>query len=411
MSPQLFRLVLLVSCAHALVHVYELAFSSVEQLIAQSFEVGTAETGFLAWNFRLPFGLLAIVAGLVTDKFGARRMLIVYLAGCGIASIFISQSTTLSSLGVTLFLLGMFASIYHPAGLALISQETSLANRPRALGLHGIFGSLGIGGAPFLAGSLLPLMHDDWRDYYLVLALPGFLLAVLFALRLKPTQAEEETDSTLNNSVSSDKTEKPESHPEDYARWGSFALLTMFGALSGFVYAPFVTFLPRYIHGAHLQIGSLSESAVWNFVSGLVLMLGMVGQYTAGRIAKPHRLEPLMAGVLLANAPLLIWMAYADGAMRVWAASLFALVHFMNQPVYNSLIASYTPRRSRSLCYGFSFMTTFGVGSLGPWIVGSIESTQMAFSLLAGVALLAGLIGVILAVINRPSLSSRTDQS
>ena len=59
----------------------------------------------------------------------------------------------------------------------------------------------------------------------------------------------------------------------------------------------------------------------------------------------------------------LAWMAVAEGSTRVLAAGLFALVHFMNQPVYNSLIANYTPRKWRSLCYGFSFMTSFGVGS------------------------------------------------
>ena len=35
MSRTLLRLVLFISCAHALVHVYELAYPSVEQLIAK----------------------------------------------------------------------------------------------------------------------------------------------------------------------------------------------------------------------------------------------------------------------------------------------------------------------------------------------------------------------------------------
>jgi MFS transporter, FSR family, fosmidomycin resistance protein len=404
MPPLLFRLVLLVSCAHALVHVYELAFSSVEQLVATDFHVGTATTGELARNFRLPFGLLAIVTGLLTDWLGARRMLIVYLAGSGLASLAISQSSSLYSLGWTLFLLGSFASIYHPAGLALISQQTSLANRPRALGLHGIFGSLGIGGAPFLAGSLLPLMHDSWRDYYLILTLPGILLAIVFILRLKPVVPDDAPQSSFQKE--SEPTAARDVHPEDHARWGSFALLTIFGALSGFIYAPFVTFLPRYIHGAKITIGSLSPSATWNFVSGLVLLLGMLGQYTAGRIAKPHALEPLLAKILFMNAPLLAWMAVAEGATRVLAAGLFALVHFMNQPVYNSLIASYTPRKWRSLAYGFSFMTSFGVGSLGPWAIGNIPSVQTGYYILAGVALSAALVAVVLAIINRPKVES-----
>jgi len=400
MPPRLFHLVLLVSCAHALVHVYELAFSSVEQLVASDFHVSTEITGELARDFRLPFGLLAIVAGLLTDWLGARRMLVVYLAGCGLASLAISQSSGLPSLGWTLFLLGSFASIYHPAGLALISQQTSLANRPRALGLHGIFGSLGIGGAPFLAGALLPLVDDRWQSYYLILTLPGLMLAGLILWKLKPVDPDSADEVKLAPSPPGNQVQ--EAHAEDTARWGSFALLTLFGCLSGFIYAPFVTFLPRYVHDAQITLGSLSPSATWNFISGMILMLGMVGQYTSGRIARPHALEPLLAKILFMNAPLLAWMAIAEGGTRVVAAGLFALVHFMNQPVYNSLIASYTPRKWRSRCYGFSFMTSFGVGSLGPWFIGSIPSVQVGYNILAGIALAAALIAGVLAMINRP---------
>jgi hypothetical protein len=109
-----------------------------------------------------------------------------------------------------------------------------------------------------------------------------------------------------------------------------------------------------------------------------------------------------LAKILLVNAPLLAWMAMAEGTMRVLAAGLFALVHFMNQPVYNSLIASYTPRKWRSLCYGFSFMTSFGVGSLGPWAIGNVESVQTAYFILATVALAAAATAGLLALLNRP---------
>jgi len=98
--------------------------------------------GNLATAFRMPFGVLALAAGFLTDRIGARRMMVTYLVGCGAASLVVSQVTSLSGMFVALFALGSFASIYHPAGLALISHETSVENRARALGMHGIFGSL-----------------------------------------------------------------------------------------------------------------------------------------------------------------------------------------------------------------------------------------------------------------------------
>jgi hypothetical protein len=77
----------------------------------------------------------------------------------------------------------------------------------------------------------------------------------------------------------------------------------------------------------------------------------------------------------------------------------FALVHFMNQPIYNSLIASYVPRGRRSLGYGFSFLMSFGLGSFGATFAGHAGSTfsqQFYYATLATLALFASMIALIL---------------
>ena len=79
----------------------------------------------------------------------------------------------------------------------------------------------------------------------------------------------------------------------------------------------------------------------------------------------PRLLEAQITLITFGNAPFLLWMGLATGWQRVAAAASFALVHFMNQPIYNSLIAKYTPRHRRSLCYGLSFAMAFGLGSFG----------------------------------------------
>ena len=125
MSPQVLRLVLLVSCAHALVHVYELSLPSVEQNIAAEYHVGTYTTGLLGNTWRLPWGLGAIVAGWLADRYGSRRLLIIYLAGCGATSLAAAMAGSLSTLFGAMFAMGAFASIYHRAGLSLISSAAS----------------------------------------------------------------------------------------------------------------------------------------------------------------------------------------------------------------------------------------------------------------------------------------------
>ena len=181
MDRSIWRLVILVSLAHSMVHVYELSLTGVEQDIAAEFfpedpERGKEMTGMLATGWRLPFGFGALLAGWLVDRFGARRLLAIYLLGCSLCCLAVWHSEQLAILSFAMFSMGAFASIYHPAGLALISLSTTPANRAHALGTHGIFGSLGISAAPFIVGLFL-LFGFGWRTYYLALALPGLLLA------------------------------------------------------------------------------------------------------------------------------------------------------------------------------------------------------------------------------------------
>ena len=186
---------------------------------------------------------------------------------------------------------------------------------------------------------------------------------------------------------------------QDHADWPSFFTLTMMAALQGFVYSAVLSFLPRYLTGVEMtdipgiEIPIASQS---NFLAAGVLVMGCVGQYLAGRYAHAHRLEQQLAIVTLSNVPFLGWMAVADGMQRVVAAGLWATIHFMHQPIYNSLIAAYSPLRKRSLCYGFSFAMGLGLGSFGAGFAGHFMGNETVYGTLAGIAALASLLCALL---------------
>ena len=136
------------------------------------------------------------------------------------------------------------------------------------------------------------------------------------------------------------------------------------------------------------------------FMSG-ALMLGCVGQYLAGKFARIDRLEKQLITITYANVPLLILMALAEGEWKFIAAGLFSLIHFMFQPIYNSLIPKYTPESRRSLCYGYNFVIGFGIGGLGAPLAGKIDDLVYTYYILAGVAMVSATIGIILIKINR----------
>ncbi len=388
MPPSTFRLVLLISCAHALVHTFELALPAVEQMIGDEYEVGKASTGALGMVWRLPFGLGAVLAGYLADRFGSRPLLIVYLIGCSVTAVLAQWAPTFNILLLVMLAMGCFASIYHPAGLSLISRETTPETRGSALGLHGIVGSLGIAGAPFGAMLLFSSGNLGWRDYYLILTVPAMLIASRLLLdEVRHRKAVRALPAVAN----------VEAAPEEAICWNRYLILVSAGALSGFVYGAFMHFLPRYLDTAGLRPDDWTPASFRNALAAVVLGFGAIGQGIAGRLCRPGRLELLLVLVLFGNVPPLLWMAFAEGPSRFVAACVLAVIHFMNQPVYNSLIAQHIPASRRSLGYGFSNMMCFGIGALGPLFAGQFDGDSadtVVYGGLAVVATAAGLFAV-----------------
>lgn len=388
MSRTTFRLILLVSCAHALVHLFELALPSVEQMIAVEFGAGKEQTGILGTVWRVPFGVGAVFTGWLVDRYGSKRLLLVYLAGCTAACVWAFAAPTFRGVFLSMLTMGCFASIYHPAGLALISHETTPETRGAALGWHGIFGSAGIAGAPFLAGLVFTGGEVTWRQYYLLLAVPALLLIVVLSLRLRE---ERGTDGRIPGTCRG-----PTSGADDAQNWMCYGVLVTAGVLTGFIYAAFMHFLPRYLDSAGVVSAGISAEGMRNRLAAMVLACGIVGQSVAGRLARPGRLERQLALILFASAPLLLWMAVAVGPWRIAATCFLALIHFMSQPVYNSLIAQYVPAARRSLGYGFSNMACFSIGGLGPTFAGFMQTDRWTYGGLAVVAFAAGCVSLML---------------
>ena len=119
MNSATLRLVLLISCCHALVHVYEHSLASVEKDIVEDAalaihgKAGDADdpdfsdlakrkqkevSGELGNCLRLPFGFCALLAGWLADRYGAKRLLLIYLVGCSLAAALIWQTPSLAVL-------------------------------------------------------------------------------------------------------------------------------------------------------------------------------------------------------------------------------------------------------------------------------------------------------------------------
>ena len=177
----------LVMVAHAAVHTYEMAVPlfvvvwlaefEVISLGIATFDVTTATVGVVVTLGYGLFGLGALPGGVLVDRLGSRRLISACLLGMGLSYVLLGLAPNMVVVAAALVLWGVAASVYHPAGLSLISK--GVEERGTGLAYHGIAGNLGIGLGPLAAATLL--LFVEWRTVALVLGAPAVLAAVYAA--------------------------------------------------------------------------------------------------------------------------------------------------------------------------------------------------------------------------------------
>src|SRR3546814_13466641 len=95
-------------------------------------------------------------------------MMAVFFFGIGAATILVGLSTNIVMLAVSLTLIGLFASIYHPVGGALLASHTTRLGRD--LGLNGVWGNLGIAFSALITAGVP--QYTGWRFAFFI---PGGL--------------------------------------------------------------------------------------------------------------------------------------------------------------------------------------------------------------------------------------------
>ncbi|MDB9286752.1 MFS transporter, partial [Halorubrum ezzemoulense] len=167
------RIVGFTAGSHGLVHTYELSIPILLTVWVGEFSTTAAALGVIVTLGYGLFGVGALPGGILVDRFGSKPLILACLAGMAGSFLAVSLAPTLPVLAVAVAIWGLTASVYHPAGLSLLS--TSVDQRGTALGYHGIGGNLGIALGP-LATALL-LLAFDWRLVTAALALPAVAVA------------------------------------------------------------------------------------------------------------------------------------------------------------------------------------------------------------------------------------------
>lgn len=422
----------LVMLGHGLVHTYEMAiplflidwlleFETISLGFTQV-DVTTASIGVAITIAYGLFGVGALPGGLLVDRLGSRRLIVGCLLGMGTAYLLLGLAPNMLVIAFALVVWGVAASVYHPAGLSLISK--GITERGTGFAYHGIAGNLGIGLGPLLAAVLL--LFVGWRSVALVFAVPA-LAATVYASRARFDETAAVTNEPVANggeSPAGGVTSLAEFITESRRLFaGGFLLVFVAVMCSGLFYRGILTFLPELLQDmpgfdpvtvAALLPDALQEalgvdpasSRTLNpqdyFYSG-ILVIGVVGQYVGGKLTDRLQVEYGLAvafGVLALLAIAFVPVSAMGIVPLMGLGAVLGVFLFVVQPLYQATVAKYSPAGTRGVSYGYTYLGVFGIGAIGGGVAGTIlayATVSVLFGVLATIATVASLTGLYLA--------------
>ena len=361
--------------SHLAVHVIMLIFPALFLVLQREFNLGMDQLGLMASISAFMFGVGAIPAGYFESKFGGRSLLLIYLFGTSIFSLSMFWINSITMLYILLGFIGLLSSIYHPAGLTLISRRVK--HLSKGMAYHGIAGSIGLAIGPLFASILSESFF--WQMPYVVMGVLNAMLGLLVLIKIPITSS---------NSVDEDVDEHPGTNKKGLLYYYGFSM-TM-----GFVFGGFATFMPAHF-SQHTQdvLPFLSPVVKGGLFTSLVFTIGAFGQMIGGHVGLRFPKPTILMWVAILNIPVLLLMGLTTGYVLIFVSLFLGIFYFISQPIGNALVADLTHHGHRGLGYGISFFLSFGIGGVsaafGGWLAEMMNISAvfifMGFSLFPAV--------------------------
>lgn len=356
--------ILISTCyGHFMSHFNMLVFPAIVLPLSLNLGLEMAEVLKLSFWMYLLFGITALPWGLLADKWGAPSLLVLFYIGAGmcgfLAALWMEQPQMLM---IALAGIGLFSGIYHPIGLGLVAKEIKRVSL--GMGFNGMFGNLGLATAPLATG----LVNWLWgpKAAFIVLGVMNLIGAALMTFFPRiDSVAEDGPDSGTDNGM-----------------LRAFLILLVAMMLGGIAYRGATVIVPAYFELKNQEIfqwlatlfgAGLSKNLVATSVVSLIYLIGMAGQYVGGRVADRFELVRSYLFFHMMTIPAAFLMAVSMDIPLVLLTTVYFFFLLGMQPIENTLVANFTPRRLRHSAYGTKFILTFGVGALSVMMVGAIE--------------------------------------
>ena len=349
------KYLLLLNVGHFLDHYFMLIFATVAALtLSAGWGMSYAELlpygapGFTA------FALCSLPMGILADRWGRDQMMVVFFIGIGISSILTGFAQTPMQLGAGLLLIGIFGSIYHPVGLAIVTGRWK--HTGMRLAVNGVWGNLGVGCAALVTGFMIDLA--GWRTAFFI---PG-IISIFFAFPyLQISQNVEELPPVGGAAATK---------PADYGPlWRVLICVYMTAVLGSIVFQSTTVALPEIFEERLVGLATTISNTLTSFklesasiigaLAFLVFAAASLAQLVTGHMLDRWGARPTLALVtIVQTAALLLMPGLTD--LAAFAVALGIMLGVFGQvPVSDFLIGTTASKISRSRAFGARYMVSF----------------------------------------------------
>src|SRR4051794_15914992 len=335
------RVIGFVNLAHFIDHYSMLIFAAAVIVMGPALGMEYSELLPYATPGFVAFGAGSLLTGWLGDRWSRRHMMAIFFAGIGLSMIAVGLVQTPLQLGAALLSIGMFASIYHPVGTAMI---VSYADRlGREMGLNGVWGNLGVASSALVTGVIGQFF--GWRWAFIAPGIVTILIGVAF-MRM----VVHEDRSGFKQAAALARVAKSD-------MWRVFvALLIVVIAISTTFNAVTIS-MPKLF--AERLADLTASPALLGVIAACVYVFGAMTQYTIGKLIDRYSLRAVMLPLSFMLAPFMYFAATLSNLPLIIASIGIVMGAFGQVTVNDAMVGKYTTDEWRSRAYSVRYFIGF----------------------------------------------------
>jgi MFS family permease len=355
------HLVPFINLGHFLDHLVMLVFPTVVVALGREWGRPYSELLPLALGSFIAFGAFALPAGWLADHWSRYKMMVVFFFGIGVSMLLTGFAQSPWQIGAGLTLIGVFAAIYHPVGIAMLVAAPEKMGR--ALGWNGLWGNLGLAAAALIAGALMDVW--GWRAAFFVPGAICLAAGAAFLLIVQDPGPVQKRSKSIGL------------HVDRGTMMRIFSILLIATACGGVIFNSTTVAMPKVFDE---RLAALTQTSFGiGALVAFVYSLAALAQLAMGALIDRFELRRLMIGIALIQIPLLAIAANLEGWAMLAAALAMMLAVFGQIPLNDSIVGRYVADEYRARVLSVRYVVSLGVAAVAVPLIAVLHRTEGGF--------------------------------